>query len=234
LGLNNNARLFNRSKDTQNNHSWVKFISSDMIDNVDFHKILEKRHPGFNISGPKSHRFLFHWAFESEPWNEELETRVKEYCDTYDLNIESNIRVFKDEILYEQKRRNRLIKEKTKEAFEFAGGGTQEYIYVHFFASMAYNVHILGDYTTDNQELNGLCNFDKLVGEFVVELRKLDYANSKQIINGITQINYKNINVQSKADMLMKYLKQQVPTFIIFAQKGNLRRLLVGKGLMHV
>ena len=37
LGLEHDTRLFNRSKDTKSNNSWVKFISSDMIDNTDFH-----------------------------------------------------------------------------------------------------------------------------------------------------------------------------------------------------
>lgn len=53
LGLEYNTKIFNRSKDTKNNNSWVKFISSDMIDNTDFHKELESSYPGFSIKGPK-------------------------------------------------------------------------------------------------------------------------------------------------------------------------------------
>lgn len=79
---------------------------------------------------------------------------------------------------------------------------------------MAYNVHILGDYTSDNTVLSGLYAFDKLIGQFVDELRKLDYAKSKDIVRGITIINRKNIKTQEKADELMLYLKLHVPAFI--------------------
>lgn len=155
LGLGNDTRLFNRSKDTKNNNSWVKFISSDMIDNTDFHMELERSYPGFSIKGPNQHRLLFHWAYDSKPWNDELERLVREYCDVYDLNIELNLRVFKAKILSEQKRRNKLITNKTQEVFGFEKGGRQGRIYTHFFAAMAYNIHILGDYTSDNIVLMG-------------------------------------------------------------------------------
>lgn len=232
LGFMNDTRLFNRSKDTKNNHSWVKFISSDMIDNNDFHKFLEQNHHGFKISTPSLHRLLFHWAYETDPWNDELERRIKEYCDTYDLNIESNLRVFRAEILSEQRRRNRLIIRKTREVFGLDNGGKQGHIYAHFFASMAYNVHILGDYTSDNKVLDGLFGFDKLIAKIVVELRNLDYINSKRIVKGITRINNKKINVQQKADILMVYLKQEVPNFIKSACNGSVRRKIEGQGFM--
>lgn len=103
-------------------------------------------------------------------------------------------------------------------------------IYSHFLASMAYNVHILGDYTSDNTVLSGLYAFEKLVGQFVVELRKLDYAGSKDIIRGITIINNKNIDVQKKADELMLYLKLHVPSFIKESRNGSFKRLLENKG----
>lgn len=93
LGLAHDTRLFNRSKDTKNNSSWVKFISSDMIDNTDFHKELEQDYPGFSIKSPNRHRLLFHWAYDTEPWSDELEVLFREYCEIADRNIESNIRV---------------------------------------------------------------------------------------------------------------------------------------------
>lgn len=96
---------------------------------------------------------------------------------------------------------------------------------------MAYNVHILGDYTSDdNTVLNGLYPLEKLVGQFVDELRKLDYAKSKDIVRGITRINHKNIDVQDKADELMLYLKLHVPAFIKEARNGSFKRLLENRG----
>ncbi len=234
LGLEYNTKIFNRSKDTKNNNSWVKFISSDMIDNTDFHKELESSYPGFSIKGPKRHRLLFHWAYDTEPWNEELERLFVEHCEIYDLNIETNLRILKAKIVSEQKRRNKLIEKKTQEVFGFGEGGKEGRIYTHFFSSMAYNIHILGDYTSDNTVLDGLFGFEKLIGRIVIELRNLDYTNSKSIINGITQINKKNIDVQEKADLLMTYLKQEVPLFIQSACNGSIKRKIEGQGFQFI
>lgn len=235
LGFEYNLKLFSRSKDTKSNQSWTKYISSDMIDNTksDFHNQLDRDYPGLNISHPRNHRLLFHWAYDAEPWNTDLERLIRNYCDKYDLNIESNIRVFKAKIRSEQARRNRLIIQKTEQTFRLAHGGTER-VYSHFLASMAYNVHILGDYTTDNTVLSGLYAFDKLIGQFIDELRKLDYANSKDIVRGITRINNKNIKVQRKADELMKYLKMHVPSFIKRARNGSFKRLLEKRGYRFI
>lgn len=99
---------------------------------------------------------------------------------------------------------------------------------------MAYNIHILGDYTSDNTVLDGLFGFDKLIGKIVVELRNLDYANSKQLVNGITKIKNKNIDIQKKADLLMDYLKQEVPAFIKSACNGSLKRRIEGRGFKFI
>lgn len=230
LGFECNTKLFSRAQN-KNNQSWTKFISSDMVDNTnsEFHKQLEQDYKGLNISHPRRHRFLFHWAYDAEPWSLDLEAFLRIYFEQHDLNIESNIRVFKAKIRSEQARRNRLIIQKTEQTFGLAHGGTER-VYSHFLASMAYNVHILGDYTTDNTVLSGLYAFDKLIGQFVDELRKLDYANSKDIVRGITRINSKNIPHQEKADELMLYLKLHVPAFIKEARNGSFKRLLENRG----
>lgn len=230
FGFKRTTKLFNRSRDTRNNHSWTKFISSDMIDNTSFHKQLEQNHKGFKISGPRSHRLLFHWAYDAEPWTPDLEEHIKEYCYQYDLNEESNIRIFKSEILAEQKRRNKLIINKTQEVFGFSNGSVDR-VYSHFFASMAYNIHILGDYMSGNKVLTGIYDFDKLVGQIVTELRRLDNKNSKQLIKGITAINKQNVSTTQKADELMLYLKQNTPQFLQKARGGELKRRLVVGGV---
>lgn len=225
FGFKRTTKLFNRSRDTKNNHSWTKFISSDMIDNTSFHKELEENHHGFKISGPRSHRLLFHWAYDAKPWSTALEEHIKDYCYQYDLNEKSNIRIFKAEILAEQKRRNKLIINKTQEVFGFSNSRTDR-VYSHFFASMAYNIHILGDYMSGNTVMTGLYDFDKLVGQIVTELRRLDNKNSKQLIKGITAINKQNISTTQKADELMLYLKQNTPQFLQKARGGELKRRL--------
>ena len=231
LGFDRNTKIFNRSKDTNNNNSWVKFISTDMIDKTDFHKQLESEYPGLSISGPNRHRLLFHWAFEAEPWNNELQLLFIAYCENANRNKETNIRILKSKLVSEQKRRNKKILNKTREVFQFESGKTEGHVYTPFFAAMAYNIHILGDYMSDNTRLGGLHDFEKLIGEIVTSLRKLDDVKSKPIIKGITKINKQNIGVQKKADLIMDYLKKEVPTFIKTANSGALKRNLEGKGI---
>ena len=216
FGFNDNRQL----------REWMKFISSDMIDKVEpFYSRLKANHPGFSCK----HRLLFHWGYDSEPWSKQLENRVQVYCQDYDLNTESNIRVFKAEIKEEQIKRNRIINERTESLFGFAHGGIDAR-YAHFFASMAYNIHLLGDYTSDNSDLDGLQDISTIIGLIVIEIRSLDNIQSKQIIKGITKINQQYIDPQEKADMLMIYLKYELPKFIKKAQNGSIYRRLKNKG----
>lgn len=205
---------------------WMRFISSDMIDKVDpFYSKLKANHPGFACK----HRMLFHWGYDAEPWSRSLEEKVKQYCEEYDLNFESNLRIFKSEIKDEQKRRNRIINERTENLLGFAHGG-KDASFAHFFASMAYNIHLIGDYTSDNSDLYGLQNISDIIGLIVIEIRSLDNSQAKGIIKGITKINNQYSNPQKKADILMAYLKAELPSFIKKAQNGSIYRRLQNKG----
>lgn len=133
MGLKNDTRLFSRSRDSKKNNSWVKFISSDMIDNTAFHKELESDYPGLSINGPRRHRMLFHWAYDTKPWNIGVELLMTEYCEVQDLNVESNLRVLRAKLVTEQRRRNKLIITRTQEVFGFDKGGRAERIYTRFF-----------------------------------------------------------------------------------------------------
>lgn len=232
LGFDYNTRLFSRNKDTKGNKSWTKIISSDMIDNTDFHKVLEKNHNGFKISSPRRHRYLFHWPYDiTEPWSYELEHLVIDYCEQYDLNIESNIRIFKSEIQSEHNKRKRLIEKETQRVFGLNPGGVEGYIYAHFLISMAYNIHLLGDYTSDNSELRGLYPYEKLVERICEDIKSLDPKESHKIIKGIQRVNFEHSDVQEKADYLMLYLKNQVPLFIKSARKGSFKYKLEINGI---
>ena len=88
--------------------AWMKFISSDMIDKCEpFYSELKARHEGFACK----HRLLFHWGYDAEPWSPELEARVVRYCREYDLDRDSILRLFRSEMVAEQKRRNALLKD---------------------------------------------------------------------------------------------------------------------------
>ena len=69
FGFEYNLKLFSRSKDTKSNTSWTKFISSDMIDNTEFHRQLERKYSNFHIANPNCHRLLFYWRYNVEQWS---------------------------------------------------------------------------------------------------------------------------------------------------------------------
>ena len=208
---------------------WMRFISSDMIDKTDFYEKLKNEHNGFGCK----HRLLFHWGYNAEPWNRALEEKVKEYCENYDLNIELNIRVFKSKIRDEQKRRNRIMNEKTETLFGFSHGG-KDARYAQFFVSIAYNIHLIGDYTSDNTDLQGLQNLDDIIGLIISSIKSFDIKESKTIVNKITTVNKKYSNPQIKADELMLLLKKEMPDFIKKAENGSIRRRLEKKGFKMI
>jgi hypothetical protein len=206
---------------------WAKFISSDMIDKRDegFQKKLSEGYPGLTFK----HRLLFHWGYDAEPWNSEIERKVKEYCEVYDRNEESNIRVFKSILMGEQKRRNGEIDNRTQNLFGFASGG-KDRAFSHFFSSTAYNIHILGDYMSDNTDLDGLCPFQNLVGLIIEEINKIDPKEGKKVVWGINKVINSQSDVQQQADALMAYLKTSIPPFIRKAQNGAIYRRLEKRG----
>lgn len=206
--------------------AWMRFISSDMIDKHEpFYSELCKKHPGFRCK----HRLLFHWGFNAKPWSKSLESRIIDYCKQYDLNVESNLRIFQAELIAEQRRRNKLINSQTERLFGFAQGG-KDASFANFFASMAYNIHLIGDYTSDNTDLDGLPNINDIIGVMVRDIRSLDNVQSQFIVKGITKINQKYSDPQIKADELMIYLKTNMPQFIRKAQFGSLYSRLNKRG----
>lgn len=214
-------------------NEWMKFISSDMIDKPNpFYNNLKERFPWFSCK----HRFLFHWGYDANPWNKELENKVLRYCEINELNKETYLRIFKTELRNEQKRRNRQINQKTEMLFGFAHGG-RDASYAHFFAAIAYDVHLLGDYMTDNRDLEGLPEFNSLIGLIITELRKLDNNVFKDLaiqaeINSINRCSI--VNTQKKADAIMKCLKRKVPLLIRKGQNGSIYRRLCNKGFIFM
>ena len=221
-------------EDSPQLRSWTKLISSDMIDKHEpFYSRFKQKHPGFRCK----HRLFFHWGYNAEPWNPSLGAKVKEYCNRLQsqnkkrrISLNDTIKQFKEEIRGEQKRRNRLINEKTENTFGFGHGG-KDAKNARFFASISYNVHLIGDYTSDNTDLEGLQNLKDIIGLIVIELRDFDKVRSREVIKGITNINKRYVGPQKKADVLLKYLKKEVPSFVKEAQNGSIYRRLGKKGV---
>lgn len=227
FGFEWDGRIF--PKNTQIKE-WIRFISYDMIDDKSFHHKLMQNHRHFpDLSHPTKHRILFHWAYDAEPWNKEFEKIVIQYCDEYDLNVESNIRVFKAELKSEQKRRNDEINKRTESLFVFSSGGTESQ-WARYFASMAYNVHILGDYT--NTCLDGLNDLNDLMGKIIKEMRTIDPKESKTAIKEINAILKTAGPLQIKAKKLMDVLKYHCPLLIKKAKGGMLYRRIQNQGFV--
>ncbi len=229
--------VFGFEKGQSNIEDWMKFISSKMIDEYQsFYSQIKEKHPGFkyckdcNNDVDFNHRLLFHWGYDAKPWNSAWENAVRDYCKIKNLDFDSTRYVFQQEFREEQRRRNRLINNKTEILFGFGHGG-KDAMYAHFFASIAYNVHLIGDYTSSNTYLHGLQNLEDIIGLIVIEIRKVDAKLANPIIKDITVIN-KAIppsDPQKKADYIMACLKRNMPCFIKNAVNGQIYRRLLGK-----
>lgn len=211
---------------------WMTFISSDMIDKTDFHKKL-KAECGFDCTSAKRHRLLFHWGYNSKPWNDTLQMYVGRFARDRKISEDSIVSVIKEKVRKEQSQRNRKVNEMTEDLFGFAHGGTDA-MFANFFISIAYDVHLIGDYMPDNSCLEGLQGFGAIVGDMVNRIRALDNIKGRNIIQGITAINMKSGDVQKKADELMAYLKQEMPKFIKEAREGSIYRRLKGIGVVFI
>lgn len=102
--------------------------------------------------------------------------------------------------------------------------------YRRFFAGMAYDIHLLGDYMPDNTDFDGLQDFESVVGDIINRIRDLDKVRSKIIIEGIKQRSRTAKADKYKAKDIMNYLKQEMPTFIREAKNGDIWRRLRDRG----
>ena len=218
---------FQENKELRN---WMKFISSDMIDqhnHNEFYTKLTDKHKWFKCK----HRLLFHWGYNSEPWSPFLEQKVKKYSDYTALSNDSIKFILKNDLRMEQKRRNHLMNNETESLFGFAHSG-KDARYANFFISIAYNIHLLGDYTSDNTDLDGLVSFSSLMGSIITSIRNLDNNTSKQLIKALNFVHKKGRNEQEKADLVLYFLKQNLPEFIQKADNGSIKRRLQKKGFL--
>lgn len=223
---------------------WAQYISQkiDKHDENGFYKSLKSKFNGFSCK----HRLLFHWGYNSKPWSNDLEKKTKDlfynpnynYAATYgDYSNFKN--EFLAELRKEQQRRNAEINKKTEDVFGFAHGGIDAK-YANRFASIAYNVHLLGDYEPDNTDLVGLPNITYLltmICQDVEALGKLgkttyDGTTAKEIVNMITQKSNEinENNKQQKASEIMMLLQKEIPPFLKTMSNGSLGRRLEKAG----
>ena len=202
---------------------WMRFISSEMIDQPGgFYEYLKTKYVGFTCK----HRALFHWGYSGMPWNSYLEKRVK---DVFRNKADSVKSLMLADLRIAQGSRNREIDRKTRELFTL-----KERDYRRFFAGMAYDIHLLGDYMPDNTDFDGLQDFESVVGDIINRIEDLDKVRSKMIVKGIKQRSRTAKDDKYKAKDIMAYLKQEMPKFIKEAREGYIYRRLKQIGIVFI
>jgi hypothetical protein len=168
--------------------------------------------------GSYGHRLFFHWGFNGKPWSALVEERVLEcHWDAQTVTL------FKQKLIDEQARRNRLVMEKTSQTLHLGMSGKLRG-YTNAFASLVYDTHILGDYTTTKQaplqELNVVINdiqtalYNKLQGgEEALRVNKL-LENTKRQYS----------DPKTRALKVFEIMKKEVPGVILKAQGGYFKK----------
>jgi hypothetical protein len=222
---------FERNEELTN---WMRFVSSVLIDNnnsdnafskdgtsFNFYSYLQEKYPDFQCK----HRFLFHWGYNSRPWSTYLQDKVNRYGWS-----EDKISNFQADLVAEQKRRNGFANEYTENVFGFAHGGKEARI-ARVLISIAYDVHILGDYEPDNSDLEGLQDMGSVVGDIINNLTALDKKRSSALSKQIRKVSQsQEYELQDKATVLLDLLKDNFSLLLQNANEGEIRTHLVTKG----
>ena len=197
---------------------WAGYISSWLIDGVgyqDFESKIHKQFPQLTWSAG-NHRIFFHWGFNSVPWNAELERLTKGWSP-------DKIKALKYLLINEQRKRNGYANRETEKLFHYQPNGNSGKI-ANALVSIAYDIHLVGDYMTDNTNLSGLEDFTSIIEDIIKALSKIDLRLSKSITKRMKNILYRHENVQIKADDMMCLLKNELPIFFLYAQDGQFVR----------
>ncbi len=214
--------------------AWMRQISSKMIDGykgvelpeyngLDFYNYLKTEFPGFKCK----HRLLFHWGYNSRPWNEGLQAKVDAL--PWGRNPEE-VKRFQQAIVNEQQRRNKEANAMTETLFGFASGG-KDAAYANAMISIVYDVHLIGDYTPDNKDFDGVQDISSVIGDLINAIRRIDETEGRQLIKSIQSASQKQVPVQEKAENLLDILRTEMPSFLQKAQDGSLKRRFAKQGI---
>lgn len=214
---------------------WMRFVSSELIDGhgnfdkvyqvagekVSFYNYLKAKYPGFKCK----HRLLYHWGYNSRPWSESLEEKVQ------GLGWKAEtINSIKQDFIAEQKRRNSYTNELTENLFHYGHSGKEARV-ARILVSIIYDTHIIGDYEPDNSDLEGLQDFNAVVGDIINQIRTLDNVGGKQLIKDLQSVQKANISdIQKKAEQFMITLKKGFSTVLQNAEGGDIKKHLEESG----
>ena len=206
--------------------AWMRHLSSNVIDQYNgegeyvidgevrvmgFYDYLKAKYEPFKCK----HRVLFHWGYNSLPWTDYLQEKVEGYgWDSLKISE------FKRELITEQKRRNGKANAMTEDVFGFAHGGKEARL-ARAIVSIAYDVHLIGDYTPDNSDMDGLCTFESVIGDLINNLRVIDNSGTKTLVKQIQSVSRTDDDVQIRAQEIMYLLKENLR--IILAKHNDSR-----------
>lgn len=182
--------------------------------------------PHQNFSwGKYGHRLFFHWGFNSKPWSAQVEECVN-LCKWDNQTILK----FKNKLISEQARRNRLVMEETAKTLSFGMSG-QMRSYSNGFASIVYDTHILGDYTTTKQ--SPLQDINAVIDDIkFATYNKLQGGESAKKINKKlekTKTDYKD--KKKRAQKVLEILQNDLPSMILTANNGYFKKHFSEAGL---
>ena len=171
------------------------------------------------------HRILFHWGFNANPWNEQLNTFV--------INEKwspEKVNAFKTALLSEQKRRNGIANKMAEDVFGFASRG-KEAGWANGILAVIYDVHLLGDYVIgDNSNFKGVTPPSKVSGDIIESIRRIDSHSGRRLIEDIRKTTIENKNEHELAAALIKLLQKEFPDFLLKANDGALKKRFEVKG----
>lgn len=175
--------------------------------------------------GKYGHRIFFHWGFNSEPWSPQIQEQVDK-CGWDAGTIAS----FRAKLTAEQARRNQAIMEQTGILFHFGLSG-QERAYANALASLVSDVHLLGDFTTEN--IAPLPNLQYVINDIKTTLleRLPGDGQARQINRQLdaTRTQYPDTKVRAQA--VLDILKKELPRFLLTCNKGYFKRHFVRYGI---
>ncbi len=198
---------------------WLEAVHKtiDVPYNSYFKGLRDAPHQKFSW-GKYGHRIFFHWGFNGKPWSPQIEEKVLQ-CHWDAATTES----FKRKLVEEQARRNRFVMERTSETLQLGMSGTLRE-YSNGFASLVYDTHLLGDYSTTQKA--PLQDLNSVIDDIKTALyRKLKGGNTALAINkrlDLTKTLYTDPEVRAKK--VLEILKEDVPEMILNAQDGYFRK----------
>lgn len=189
--------------------NWLEFIHKtiDFPYNKYFDGLRDAPHQNFSW-GKYGHRIFFHWGFNSQPWSPQIQEQVNK-CRWSEQVTAS----FRAKLIAEQAKRNRYIMEKTATLFNLSLSG-QERAYVNALASIVSDVHLLGDYTTEN--IAPLPNLQSVINDIKTSLfeRMQGGEQAKKINKLIDNTTNKHPDSKQRAQAVLSILQKELPTFI--------------------